>query len=67
MAEKFYLITEEERKLLLAALHDAYYMQTEDMEVGIEEAEGKRQAYERLEAKLEKMRPRTILSTYRDC
>lgn len=60
MAEKFYLITEEERKLLLKALHDAFYMQTQDMEMGIDEARDKRDDYERFEAKLEKMKPRSV-------
>jgi len=58
--EKFYLITEEEKKLVLGALHDAHYMQTQDMEVGIEKARGRREEYERFEAKLEKMKPRTV-------
>ena len=67
MAEKFYLITEEEKKLLLNALHDAVYMVSDDIACGEDSAREKRREYEKFEAKLEKMRPRTILSTYQDC
>lgn len=64
MAEKFYLVTEEEKKLLLNALHDAIYMVSDDIACGVDSAVEKRAKYEKLEAKLEKMQPRTIGDPY---
>lgn len=62
MAEKFYLITEDEKKLLLSALHNAYYMVSDDIACGIDEDKNEelRREYEKLETKLGKMIPRTV-------
>ena len=64
MAEKFYLITEERKKLLLSALHDAIYMVSDDIACGVDSAIKRREEYEKLEVELEKMKPRLIDDPY---